>query len=96
MGLEKDYDIEQHSPSDRYSGEKLPPIDSDATEGVPGESFEIGDSLYAKMQRAVGKYGVEQRGIERVPENERTDSSLVKVGTMVFTSAKFETCEHKR
>lgn len=83
MGYAEDYDIEQHSPSDRYSGEKVPPIDTDATEGVPGESFEIGNSLYARIQRTVGKYGVEQRGIERVPENERTDSSLVKVGTMV-------------
>lgn len=85
MGYEKDIDIEQHSPSDRYSGEKLPPpIDTDATTGVPGESFEIGNTLYARLQRVVGKYGVEQRGIERVPEDERTDSSLVKVGTMVL------------
>ena len=82
MGYEKEYDIEQHSPSDRYSAEKPPPFFTDDTSGVPGESFEIGDSLYAKLQRFVGKYGVEQRGIERVPEDERTDKSLVKVGTM--------------
>lgn len=51
---------------------------------VPGESFEVGDSLYAKLQRFAGKYGVEQRGIERVPENERTDThGLLNVGTMV-------------
>jgi hypothetical protein len=51
---------------------------------VPGESFEIGNSWYAKLQRFAGKYGVEQRGIERVPENERTDHhGLLNVGTMV-------------
>ena len=51
---------------------------------VPGESFEIGNSLYAKLQRFAGKFGVEQRGIERVPENERTDHhGLLNVGTMV-------------
>ncbi|KAF2404107.1 purine-cytosine permease [Trichodelitschia bisporula] len=49
---------------------------------VPGESFEYGNGLYARMQRLAGKYGVEQRGIERVPENERTDTSLANVGTM--------------
>ncbi|KAI8951908.1 purine-cytosine permease [Xylaria longipes] len=39
-------------------------------------------SLYARLQAFVGKYGVEQRGIERVPSGERTDSSLSQVGTL--------------
>jgi hypothetical protein len=50
---------------------------------VHGESFEYGDSAYAKLQRLAGKFHVEQRGIERVPEDERTDTSLLNVGTMV-------------
>jgi len=50
---------------------------------VPGESFEYGDSAYAKLQRLAGKFNIEQRGIERVPENERHDNSLLNVGTMV-------------
>lgn len=53
---------------------------------VPGESFEIGDSLYARMQRLAGKLKIEQRGIERVPEDERTDrgfKALLNVSTMV-------------
>lgn len=53
---------------------------------VPGESFEYGNSWYAKMQRLAGKLNVEQRGIERVPENERTDDgfkALLNVATMV-------------
>lgn len=50
---------------------------------VPGESFEYGDSTYAKLQRLAGKFNIEQRGIERVPENERNDDSLLNVGTMV-------------
>lgn len=49
---------------------------------VPGESFEYGDSAYAKLQRLAGKFNIEQRGIERVPENERNDDSLLNVGTM--------------
>jgi hypothetical protein len=55
----------------------------DESGAVHGESLVYGDTLYAKLQRAVGKYGVEQRGIERVPEDERTDKSTMKVGTMV-------------
>ena len=93
MGYEKDYDIEQHSPSDRNSAEKVLPFYTDETAGVPGESFEIGNSLYARAQRLVGKYGVEQRGIERVPEDERTDTNLVKVGTMVISSRPILQCQ---
>lgn len=55
---------------------------------VPGESFEYGNGYYAKMQRLAGKFNIEQRGIERVPENERTDTGikgLLNVMTMVRT-----------
>jgi hypothetical protein len=47
------------------------------------EDLEAGDSLYAKLQRVAGRYGVEQRGIERVPEEEKTDTSLTRIGTVV-------------
>ena len=50
---------------------------------VPGESFSYGNSTYAKIQRFAGKWNIEQRGIERVPENERTDTNQYKTGTMV-------------
>ncbi|KAJ4351916.1 Purine-cytosine permease fcy21 [Didymosphaeria variabile] len=49
---------------------------------VPGETFEYGTSTYAKLQRLAGKLHVEQRGIERVPDDERDDHSLLNVGTM--------------
>ncbi|KAI1355381.1 purine-cytosine permease [Xylaria sp. FL0043] len=41
-----------------------------------------GDSLFAKLQAFAGKYGVEQRGIERVPNDKRTDSSMSQIGTL--------------
>lgn len=53
---------------------------------VPGESFEYGDGYYAKLQRLAGKFNIEQRGIERVPESERTETgikALLNVMTMV-------------
>ncbi|KAI0976595.1 purine-cytosine permease [Xylaria arbuscula] len=40
------------------------------------------NSLYSKLQAFAGKYGVEQRGIERVPNDERTDSSMSQIGTL--------------
>ncbi|KAK6338699.1 purine-cytosine permease [Orbilia brochopaga] len=49
---------------------------------VPAETFEVGDSLYARLQRFAGKYSIEQRGIERVPEYAKTDTKLHKAGTM--------------
>lgn len=53
---------------------------------VPGETFEIGDTWYAKTMRLAGKLRIEQRGIERVPEDERHDTGfkgLLNAGTMV-------------
>lgn len=55
----------------------------ESTGAVPGETFVYGDSLYAKLQRIAGRFNIEQRGIERVPENERTDTSYLNIGSMV-------------
>jgi hypothetical protein len=56
------------------------------TNVVPGETFEYGDSLYAKIQRFAGKLNVEQRGIERVPAEEQTDRSYLNIGSMVCST----------
>lgn len=82
-GAEKTgYDVEYQYPvagTERHHSVVAP----DASGAVHGESFVIGDSTYAKLQRLAGRFHVEQRGIERVPEDERTDKSTFKVGTMV-------------
>ncbi|KAJ5621124.1 hypothetical protein N7510_005108 [Penicillium lagena] len=54
----------------------------DETGAVPASSFEYGNSTYAKLQRLGGKFKVELRGIERVPDDERTDSSYWNIGSM--------------
>lgn len=56
---------------------------------VPGETFVQGNTLYARVQRLAAKFHVEQRGIERVPEDERDDNSLLNVGTMVSHTPTF-------
>lgn len=38
-----------------------------------------------KLQTALSKLKVETRGIERVPDDERTDTSYLNVGSMVFS-----------
>jgi len=46
-------------------------------------------SLTAKLMLIAGKFGVEQRGIERVPEDERHDTgfkALLNVSTMWFSA----------
>ena len=50
---------------------------------VPAETFVIGDGFVAKMQRFAGKLGVEQRGIERVPADERETTGMSSIGTLV-------------
>ncbi|KAK8064907.1 Purine-cytosine permease [Apiospora phragmitis] len=49
---------------------------------IPEEEFTSGDSLYARLQKMAARFGVEQRGIERVPSDERTKQSMNEVGTM--------------
>ncbi|PBP22429.1 purine-cytosine permease [Diplocarpon rosae] len=49
---------------------------------VATKTFEFGNSWYAKTQRLAGKLGVEQRGIERVPSDERSNEPVSQVGTM--------------
>lgn len=63
------------------SHNKVPDYSSDGA--VPGESFEYGNSLYAKLQRVAGRFKIEQRGIERVPDSERPDTSYFNIGSMV-------------
>lgn len=68
-----------HGAHDRHHSSIMP----DESGAVRGEVFTTGNSTYAKIQRFATRFGVEARGIERVPEDERTDKSTVKVGTMV-------------
>lgn len=75
----KAYDMEYNAAGEKHRSSIIP----DESGAVPGESFVHGNSTYAKLQRMVTKFGVEARGIERVPEDERTDKSTMKVGTMV-------------
>jgi hypothetical protein len=89
MGFGKSaYDIE-YDAAEKHRSSIIP----DESGAVHGESFVVGDTLYAKLQRFAGRYGVEQRGIERVPEDERTDKNAWKVGTMVG-SRHPQTCHH--
>jgi len=41
------------------------------TGAVPTEAFEQGNTWSAKVQRLAGKFKIEQRGIERVPEKRK-------------------------
>lgn len=95
MGLKEQYSIGTHSPTgtDTEKG-GLPEYVGDAP-AVAGEVFVSGDSLYAKVQRFVTQFGVEPRGIERVPEDERTDTNLVKVGTVVRWLAILHSTTHR-
>ncbi|KAF2764429.1 purine-cytosine permease [Teratosphaeria nubilosa] len=79
----RDYDVEKNqgyvqnaSTSPSRGPEKHHGSCEEEDGAVPGESFEYGDGWYAKTMRFAGKLGVEQRGIERVPEGERTDTGF--------------------
>ena len=53
---------------------------------LTGETCEPGEGTYSKLRRFAGRYRIEQRGIERVADHERTDTNVAKVGTLVCKS----------
>lgn len=86
MSYKKEYDVE-NAPA-----EKLKPAFNNETDSaeyigdegaVTAETFNLGDGFFAKAQRWAGKLGVEQRGIERVPSDERIPAGMSQIGTMV-------------
>jgi hypothetical protein len=79
MGLGKGASDIEYAAAEKHAST----IVSEESGAVPERSCYAGDTLYDKVQRFVGRYGVEQRGIERVPEELRSDKHTWKVGTMV-------------
>lgn len=68
-------------------------VDVDVEQGQVHDSNAVlndasaqGDSFFARCQAFAGKFGVEQRGIERVPTDERINSNMSEVGTLVCIS----------
>ena len=82
MGFKNEYNVESKFTLDPDM-EKQRPLYGGDDIAVPNVVFTEGDSTYAKLQRFAGKFSIEQRGIERVPEDERSDTSLANVGTLV-------------
>lgn len=80
--LDKDQSLEDSHPQleSNRSYENILQRDENA---VRGDEFSTGSGIYATLQRFAGRLGVEQRGIERVPSDERSDASAAQVATMV-------------
>jgi hypothetical protein len=91
-----DYDLEKQASSERQTasaGSSNDPqhgvsnttvVDTSHASGATG-----GSSLTARLLHAAGKLGVEQRGIERVPEDERTETgfkAMLNISTMWFSA----------
>jgi hypothetical protein len=87
MSKKADYDVEAKAANPVFAQE------TDSAEyigdegAIPGESLIIGDSYYARLQRFANRFGVEARGIERVPSDERSNAGMSQIGTMVGASA---------
>ncbi|KAJ4297056.1 Purine-cytosine permease fcy21 [Collariella sp. IMI 366227] len=54
---------------------------------VHNDDFGTGDSLLARFQRFAGSYGMEQRGIEWVPLDEREDTPPYRIGVLWFSAS---------
>lgn len=86
MGPLKQADVESAQEStEKYAPEGYPDVGVGFSDegAVHKHEFTSGEGWYYKLQRIAGKFGVEQRGIERVPADERTDTGMSKIGTMV-------------
>ena len=69
---------------EKLPGRVEPFLVEDDTGAVPESALASGSSWSARLQRLSSLIKVEQRGIERVPENERTDSSYWNISSMVL------------
>ncbi|KAK3354236.1 permease for cytosine/purines, uracil, thiamine, allantoin-domain-containing protein [Neurospora tetraspora] len=52
---------------------------------VHKEEFYAGNSIYAKLHQITGRWGVEERGIERLPSDERDARKPITVGITWFS-----------
>jgi hypothetical protein len=87
MSYKKEYDVEAAPAEKPNLANETDSAEYIGDEGaVPAETFVLGDSFYAKAQRLAGKFGVEQRGIERVPSDERLPAGMSQIGTMVSSN----------
>lgn len=86
MVFSKKNDVEVGSASSEKNSVGLGYSDEGAVHGVASH-FVAGDGFLAKMHRFGAKMGVETRGIERVPPNERSDTGMSKIGTLVSSSS---------
>lgn len=70
--------------TEKYPDESYPDVAVGYSDegAVHKHDFVAGDGVYHKLQRFAGRFGVEQRGIERVPADERTDTGMSKIGTL--------------
>lgn len=85
-----EYDVENGAAEKEQGQGECSSTEYTGDEGaVHAETFIIGDSLYARAQRFATRFGVEARGIERVPSDERTDTGMSKIGTLVRISLLF-------
>lgn len=62
---------------------------------VHADELVKGTGFIGCIQRFGAKLGVEQRGIERVPSDERTDTSMSSVGTLVCPPPRPSTIDHR-
>jgi hypothetical protein len=83
MGVfSKNEKMADDSPAEHYGEDTAVGYVGDEN-AIHKSEFTEGNSAYARLQRFAGKFGLEQRGIERVPSDERTDSGMSKIGTLV-------------
>jgi hypothetical protein len=84
MSYKKEFDVETAPAEKPTFTNETDSAEYIGDEGaVHAETFVIGDSFYAKAQRLAGKFGVEQRGIERAPSDERLPAGMSQIGTLV-------------
>lgn len=76
-------DVESGSPKTKEPNNNTTVLLENTSEAETGEVFLADNTLYGRINRFVSKFKVEARGIERVPEDERVDTSLSHAATVV-------------
>lgn len=77
---ERGYDPEIAQAHTTSSDQDLPLTSKEIA--IHTSALQEGDTWYAKAHRYTSRFGVESRGIERVPSDERSTADMSQIGTL--------------
>lgn len=89
-------DVEANVMAEEHLSGKNSPVVHGVEPVMPGDILSVNDrTFFGRINLYLARYQVEARGIERVSEDERTDTSVSNAATVVSTALSSVPKSHK-